>query len=535
MPYILRPDQLQLADDLRAALKAGHRAIIAQAMTGFGKTVFASHLMKESVSRGKRVLFLARQEELIGQCCEKLRANDVNYGIIQSRNYKNINRSAVQVASGATLVNRLYPKDPEMGKWVPEADLIFLDECHENATIPTTRRILEKYPNAIVIGLSATPERTDGKGLGKKAGGVFDCIIKGPAPRDLIEMGLISDYRIFKAPDTYDFEGVKIVNGEFESAEALKRVDTPHLVGEVYTQWVKHAKGRPTIVFAQHTKHGHHIHEVFAGAGENFRYVDADTPKEERRRVVEMFKAGDLDGVVNVGLYVRGFDAPRCSCIVQAFKTNSVIKHLQTIGRGMRPFPGKDMAIILDHGNNAEDKDKGGQGLGLPDEDRDWSLDGRKKRAKSNAISTQTCPTCRAVLKATTRICPECGHALHYVAPGDPIPTTASADLVELDKSTHLSKKQKDALRLTEEKKYLADTIAKQEKQKGISKYDPRSAIFAFRHKFGFWPVARHGVEKEFKPVFDPVKHTWSKRMQWWSFEGTRFECAPAEKKGAAV
>lgn len=532
MAYVLRPDQVALKRDLRQAFLDGHQAIIACAMTGFGKTVFAADIIKETVKRGKKVLFLARQEELIGQCCEKLEANGVFFGVIRAGDYKHINRAPVQVASAATLVNRLYPKDPDYQMWIPEADLIFLDECHENSIIPTTRKILAKYPNARIVGLSATPERTDGKGLGRSVGGVFDAIVYGPSPKELIGMGLISDYVIFKAPDTYDFEGVKIVNGEFDAAQALKRVDTPDLIGKVYENWKARADGKSTIIFAQHTIHGHHLHEKFVEEGENFEYVDADTSKEERRRIVEDFKSKKLLGVINVGLYVRGFDVPHCECIVQAFKTNSLIKHLQTLGRGLRPYENKDRCIILDHGNNAEDKEKGGQGLGLPDDDREWSLEGRKKRT-SNPVTSITCPVCRAIVRSTTRVCygelldgGVCGHVFIYVAPKDPVPTTASAMLVEMDRTGRLTPQQKAQIRIDEEKKYLSETIKKQELYKGISKYDPRSAIFAFRYKYKFWPTSKHGVEKEFKPVFDPVKKSWSKRLMWWSFEGVRFECA---------
>ena len=495
MAYTLYPDQADALHKLRAEFTKGHRAVILCMPTGAGKTVSASHLIQASVLKGKRCLFLALRGELIDQASEKLTENGIDHGVIQSGKDRRNASAAVQVASVQTLVHRE----------LPSADLIFLDECHSNSVVPTTLKVLDNYPNAYIIGLTATPERTDGRGLGRHVGGIFDSIVIGVTPRELIAQGRLSPYRLFRAPTVYDFTGVHIKQGEYDPAEALARVNNNNLVGEVYTNWRVRADGRSTLIFCQHTVHGHHVHEVFKNHGENFSYVDADTPREERKRVVEQFKSGEIMGVVNIGLYTQGFDAQRCSCVVQAFKTASLIKHRQTLGRGFRVFPGKPDVIFLDHGGNTSRH-------GLPDDDHEWSLDGRAKKDKPKIPALRTCPPpCYAILPASTTVCPECGTDLSALAPKMKVPTTSGGMLVEHGRGGIMPNAGSE---IGEERKYLLSMVSKQD----LNGYRFKFALVKFKDRFGHWPRKKHGVKIEWD--------LWSGKypmIKTWTLDGREF------------
>ena len=493
MAYTLYPDQAEALHKLRAEFGKGRKSVILCMPTGAGKTVTASHLIASSIPKGTRTLFLARRGELVDQASEKLTENGIDHGIIQSGKGRRNASAAVQVASAQTLVRR----DP------PPADLIFLDEAHESGAVPSTLELLKRYPNAYIIGLTATPERTDGRGLGRHVGGIFDSIVIGVTTRELIAQGRLSKYRLFRAPTVYDFKGVHIKKGEYDPAEALERVNTNGLVGEVYDNWKAHADGRSTLIFCQHTVHGKHVATVFKNHDENVAYVDADTPKEERKDVVEGFKSGRIMIVVNIGLYTQGFDAQRCSCVVQAFKTASMIKHRQTIGRGLRVFDGKTDCILLDHGGNSARH-------GFPDDDHEWTLDGARKREKPTVPALRVCPPpCYAILPSSTLVCPECGRELPAKGSGLEVPTASSALL----KECKAKEEQED------QRNFLLEMVRKQD----LNGYRFKFALVKFKDRYGRWPKGKHGVHIN----WDMWTRPGCPRIRCWTLDGRMF--APTE------
>ncbi len=513
---VLRPYQIEAFEAVRAEIRAGKKRIILVAPTGAGKTTLAAHLILSAIKRGSHCIFLARREELIQQCSERLREHGVPHGIIKS-GYNLDTTKSVYVASVPTLANRFKHANDAFAAWEPQADIIIPDEGHE--LTPQTRAVINHYPNAIVVCLTATPARTDGKGLGVDVGGIYESIVQVSSPSELMEMGFLCPYVLFEAPNKIDFSRVKKKGNDFDQTAAARAVDKPDLIGDLYKNWKLRADGKQTIIFAQGREHGKHITEEFRSKGENVVYADAETPTEERATTVRGFKSGKIMILVNVGLYTQGFDAPNCSCVVLGRATMSLILFLQMCGRGFRPAPEK-LLVILDHGGNA-------MRLGFPDDDREWSLLGRKKRAKPAIPSFTKCPPpCGAILRSTTRSCPVCGKTLIVVADRDALPSVADAVLVEAPRDRKAREGREKAIALEEEKKYLEDQYQIQ-----VSRgYNFRYALVRWKERFkdrynngkGCYPKAKHGVRVNYE--FIGGKH----ESVSWAYNGV--DVMPSEK-----
>ena len=514
---VLRPPQIQVVNEIRAAYKAGHRRVLLVAGTGFGKTTCCSHIIHGLIKKSNHAIFLAHRIELLDQCSQRLREHGVPHGILKSGRHLNTTWP-VYVASVPTLVNRFKHANPELLTWQPEADLIVIDEAHR-ASAPSYRKIIERYPNALVLGLTATPQRTNGEGLGD----MFDVIVQSPSVAELIQLGWLSPYILFESPMKMDFSGVEIKRGEMDEKAVAAMVDKPDLIGDVFRNWKLHADGQRTIIFAVSRLHAQHILEQFKSRGENFEYVDGDTDAEIRKNITTRFSRGDILGVVNVGIFSEGYDVPDVSCIVMARPTASLILWLQCCGRGLRPAPGKTFCTYLDHGSNA-------MRLGLPDDPREWSLLGRKKN-KPVIPSLRTCNVCFAVLRSGVRTCPSCGDTLPMVSGTTELPTIQDAVLVERVPKTRAQLKFEKEQQLEFEKTFLADHVRKQEKVRYTSdgsqnpKYDPKAALKAFRYRFGEWPAKKHGVEKEWQNVLNRKTMEWKKELVSWKYGETVFEC----------
>lgn len=386
---ILRPYQVDAINAARNNFIQGHRAVIIHAPTGAGKTVIASKLIELAQAKKSRIIFLAHRKELIQQCSERLADNDIYHGIIKSGIRPTITAN-VQVASVQTLVRREFT----------EPELLFIDECH-HARASTYHKILERCPNAKVIGLTASPCRTDGKGLDD----IFDSMVHVTSVKELIGEGFLVPFRVF-SPTNLDTSAVRMTGGDFNAQQLDTIVRKSSIYGDIINEWKKVAAGRLTVVFAVSVAHSLEICEEFRAAGVMAAHVDGATPEPDRDKTLADLRAGKLQVVSNCGILTEGWDCPPVSCLVVARPTASLALHLQIVGRGLRPNPGKDDCIILDHaGNHARH--------GFASDDREWSLAGVKKRsAKEGAAaapSVRVCPKCYLCHPAGTTVCP-CGH-----------------------------------------------------------------------------------------------------------------------------
>jgi superfamily II DNA or RNA helicase len=331
-----RPYQEKIIADCRAAIAAGQRRLCVVSPTGSGKTVVASLIIAGAAAKGRRALFLAHRRELIRQTSAKLYDAGVDHGVLLP-GYPQRLGEPVQVASVATLHARAIRS---AGIELPPADVIYIDECHHVAA-KTYQQIIEAYPSAVIIGLTATPTRRDGRGLGK----TFDDLILGPSVQELIDQKYLVPTRVF-APSEPDLAGVRVARGDYVEADLAERVDKPELVGDVVGHWHKLAEQRPTVIFAASVGHSVHLRDELRRSGVNAEHIDGETPVEERDAILAGLATGSVDAVVNFGVLLEGWDCPCVSCVVLARPTKHHGMFRQMVGRGLRPAPGKSDCIV---------------------------------------------------------------------------------------------------------------------------------------------------------------------------------------------
>ncbi|MBF0588673.1 MAG: DEAD/DEAH box helicase [Magnetococcales bacterium] len=389
----LRPYQSMAVESARDELRNGNHRLIIHAPTGAGKTVIASHIIQSALGRGNQVLFLGHRRELINQASGKLDALSIDHGVMMAKHPRTDPTQPVQVASIQTLVNRL---DGMEG-----SNLIIIDEAHR-AEAPTYKKILDAYPKAVVLGLTATPERSDGKGLGD----IFQAIVPVSSVSELTAQGYLVPAKVY-APSRPDMTGVGIKRGDYDSATLSERVDQPDLVGDLPKHWLEYAKGRPTVVFAVNIKHSLHIRDSFLAVGVRAEHVDGDTPTDERDAILSRLASGETKVVCNVGILTEGWDLPQTSCCILARPTKSVGLYLQMVGRVLRTFDGKSDAIVLDHAGCVHEH-------GFPDDERQWSLEWREKQRRGHGRSKapapiRICKHCFLAMRPSASQCPACG------------------------------------------------------------------------------------------------------------------------------
>jgi DNA repair protein RadD len=277
--------------------------------TGGGKTVIASAVIERAVQRGERVLVLTHRREILKQTSLKL---PIEHGLIQAG--LNIDLEyPVQVASVQTLWARCMRTDKLS---LPVANLIIIDEAH-HVGARTWRLILDEYPNARRLGLTATPCRGDGRGLGN----YFDDLIEGPQIPELIGTKHLVP-AVYYAPANPDLLGVETRQGDYVVSQLADRMNRNDLVGDIVSNWHKLAQRRKTLVFCVDVAHSVHIKDEFVKSGVRAEHVDGSTPKSERDAILARLASGETELVANCMVLTEGFDLPAISCIVLARPTS---------------------------------------------------------------------------------------------------------------------------------------------------------------------------------------------------------------------
>ena len=342
----LRPYQQQSVQRLRELVGAGRKRILLVAPTGSGKTVIACEIVRAAMAKGSRVLFLAHRKELVDQPSTKLTEIGIEHGIIMAGHKPHA--AQVQVASVQTIARRE----------VPAADVVIVDEAH-HVRAKSYEAILAKCPGAVVLGLTATPWRTDGRGLAAS----FEESMLVATPKQLVDDGYLVPVTGF-AFDRPNLRSVAVRQGDYDGAGLELVMGGAKLVGNIVEQWHAHAEGLPTVVFACSVAHSKQLTAAFGPVAE---HLDGDTPRVEREAILSRLRSGTTRVVCNVAVLTEGWDMPGLRCIVLARPTLSTGFALQTIGRGRRPAPGKTVLRIHDHAGVVA-------AHGLPDDDRDWAL-----------------------------------------------------------------------------------------------------------------------------------------------------------------
>lgn len=389
----LRDYQSATLAKVREAYRAGCRAPLLVAPTGSGKTTIFSYAASQAASKGNSTLILAHRAELIRQTSATLDRFGVAHGLIVPG--AEMMDALVQVASVQTLTRRLARLD-----WAP--DFIVVDEAHHATRGTGHGAILAHYPEARILGCTATPARLDGQGLGVAVNGFFDALVLGPTVRELVAQGHLSRPVVYAPPGRPDLSGIRSRAGDYDRAALAGAVDKPRITGDAIDHYRRLAVGAPAIAFCVSVAHAEHVAEAFRLAGFQAASIDGTLSDTDRRQRIEDLGAGRLNALTSCELLGEGVDVPIVAAALLLRPTQSLSLYLQQVGRALRPYPGKDRALILDHVGNVHRH-------GLPDAEREWDLASEKTRkAKPKRPSIRECPACYATHHPAP-CCPCCG------------------------------------------------------------------------------------------------------------------------------
>lgn len=445
----LRPYQEQGIARMRQHILDGTLRNLLVLPTGGGKTVVASAIIHSARRNfGGRILFVAHRIELIDQTVRQLaRWSVTEVGVIRADDPRRNELMPVQVASIQTLARRENPL----------ADIVFIDEAHRSSADSYRKHVFDAYPDARIIGLTATPCRQDGQPLGE----LYGSLEVAATYAELIADGFIVEPSCFGAERNPDLSKVHTIAGDYNLGELEAAMLDGALVSGIVDAWKKHAQGRRTVVFASGVQHSQKLVAEFVAAGVRAAHVDGDTPPEVRAAVGEALRMGDLEVVSNFGVYTEGWDEPCVKLAILARPTKSLTLYRQMVGRILRPWEGVK-PIILDHAFCIDRH-------GLPTDDIEWSIDGEPK--KPPAVRLRMCPKCYAYMLGAPAKCTQCGAVLTQPKPYEPKPEIA-APLVPKTTSP-------------DEKRKFYDEQVAIAKRRG---FKPGFASFKFKEKYGSWP-----------------------------------------------
>jgi DNA repair protein RadD len=435
----LRPYQQQLHDTIAAAWQSGIINVLAVLPTGGGKTVTFSHIVREEPGAS---IVLAHRAELVAQMSLALAREGVRHRIIGppalirlcvNGHMGELRRSFydANAKTGVASVQSVTASKGQ-GEWFKQVRLWVHDEAHHLLSDNQFGKAVAHFPNARGLGVTATPGRADGRGLGRHADGLFDTMLTGPTPRWLIEQGFLSQYKIFAPPSNLDLSAVHVTaSGEYSPPELKLATQKSTVLGDTVSHYVKHAFGKSGLTFADSVENATDIAQRYREAGVSAEVLTGKTPDTLRANVIGRFKNKQLLQIVSVALIDEGFDCPGVEVVSDAAATQSFNRFAQRFGRGLRVMEGKTHMIYLDHVGNTIRH-------GLPDAQREWSLDrrDRKRAKKSDAIPLRICVNveCIQPYERIHKCCPYCGYY-----PPPPLrsgPEYVDGDLLELDEAT---------------------------------------------------------------------------------------------------
>lgn len=462
----LRDYQQDSIDRLRQSILRGNKAPLLVQPCGTGKTMVATEIIRKTRARGKKAVFYAPRRELVYQTSDALDAGAQMHGIRMAGVRQHW--AGIQVASFDTVRSQRSRDKP-----LPRGDVVIIDEAHLSISSKRKEIIQEHLDQgAVVIGLTATPCRGDGRGLGE----IYDDLIESRSVEWFIDNEYLVPARYY-APDKPDLEKVKIARGDYVVDQLGRVVDDPVLIGNIVTQWHRLAHGLSTVVFCVNRAHSRHVCEEFRKQGVSAEHVDGETPTMEREAILDRVRSGETRVLCNVFIATYGLDIPTLECAVLARPTKSLALYHQTLGRVMRISPGKEEAVVIDHaGATAEH--------GLFSDPVPWSLNAKEKvqdrqeqqRKERKEPKDITCPQCKHVFRAR-RDCPKCGFMA--LQPSEDVPYY-EADLKELDTAG-----KRNRATPWEEKIAFMGGLKEHARKKG---FKDGWAAHAYRKRFGVFP-----------------------------------------------
>lgn len=475
----LRKYQAAGIERARGYVMKGKKRILLVAPCGAGKMVLLASIIKTS---SVPVLFAAHRKELIDHCVRELAALGITrIGVIRADDPRADPTAPVQVGSIQTLARRK----------LPEAGIVIIDEAHR-AMGDSYQELIDAYPDAIILGFTATPTRLDGRPLGE----TFEILDVIATYSELIKAGHIVEPECWSSPVLPDLSGVRTKHDDYDEAQIAEAM-LP-LTGRVVEHWLERADKyqkpgigqyetgprRRTLVFAVNIAHAQALLARFLEAGVRAAHVDGTTPEAERDDIVRRLGSGELELVTNCNIFLEGTDIPSVKCVVHARPTQSLVLYMQSVGRMLRPWQGVK-PLLLDHAGNFDRH-------GAPHEDRTWSL--TKGVFRSSAPRLKLCRVCFAYVPPASEFCPHCGSPFPKAEPKR-IEETATP-LMQRDVSP-------EALR-----QVFYNAMVLKAKSEG---FKPGFASFRYKEKYGTWPPYDWKTKTDADCASDPF---WQKNME---------------------
>lgn len=370
----LREYQAELIGRIRLSIKHGHKSIVSVLGCGGGKSVIQAEIARSAADKGNRVLFLVHRKELCEQITNTFTAQGVNMDMCSVSMVQTVSRH----------IDKL-----------PEPKIIITDEAH-HSTANTYKKIYDAFPDALRLGFTATPCRLNAGGLGE----VYEDLITSVSTQWLIDNHYLSPYKYYSVK-LADTSGLHVKAGDYKADEVAELMQNSEIYGETVKQWERLAKNKKTIAYCASVEAAEETAEQFRQAGYTAASLSGSTPKEQRTQIMQDFRDSRIMILTNCELFGEGLDVPDCECTVLLRPTQSLTLYIQQSMRSMRYMPDKT-AIIIDHVGNCYLH-------GLPDDEREWTLEPKAKQ--SNMVKIRECPMCFSVYPPTKQKCPYCGYA----------------------------------------------------------------------------------------------------------------------------
>lgn len=523
----LRPDQQALEAEVYQGWNAGNRNMLAVLPTGGGKSVIMSEIISKCHSIGEVLAVIAHRNELVGQMSVHVARRGIKHRIIGSAStISEVTALHREEFNGRSFINpdantavasidTLNARAEKLKNWFPIVNRWFLDEAHHALKLNKWGRGLDLFTNAYGLGVTATPQRGDGMGLGSAYDGVFDHMVLGPTMRQLINLGALSDYEIAIPDSDFQIDEADIAaSGDWSTAKMREASQKSHIVGDVVREYAKRALGKKFICFATDVETANEMAANFNAAGISCAAVSAKTPTHVRNEMIRRFKNGQLLGLVNVDLFGEGFDVPAVEVVIMARPTASLAVYLQQFGRALRVLAGKMYGLVIDHVSNWKRH-------GFPDKAHAWTMARREKKSAKKEkdpeeIDLTVCrgtaeqPGCSRPYEKFYPACPYCGVAPPLPDPISRRPENVDGDLLlltremiaQMQAATELESPQSVAARV----EYAAGKVA------GMGaanrQMDKLAAQERLKHAIAQWAAIERAKGRDDQQTYRRFYHT---------------------------
>lgn len=442
---VLRHYQQQLKANIYNDWSQGASNTLAVLPTGGGKSVVVSDFVLDGFKENKQQVIMAHRNELVSQLSSHIADRGIYHLIIGSdsavnqivrQHRKKYGRSFVNPSARTAVagVDTIMSRHESLKDFLYQTDRWYTDEAHHLLRSNKWGKAVEFMPNAQGLGVTATPERADGQGLGRHYDGVFDTMQIGSDMRSLINEGSLAEYEIVCPRSDLNVDDIKpTAQGDWSAQKLKTAAKKSRIVGDVVEAYGKYAYGKQAICFATDVETATDIARKFNDYGIKAVALSGKTPANVREKYTDEFRLGLIQVLVNVDLFDEGFDVPACEICIMARPTASLGKYLQMSGRCLRPAENKTHGLIIDHVSNVVRHD-------LPDKLRHWTLARRDKRGKQepdpDEIPMRECDTCSKPYRRFLPACPYCGTMATVGSGGRSPIEQVDGDLILLDRAT---------------------------------------------------------------------------------------------------